>query len=311
MPVTNDSNRKGSLDLNLLALFEAIHRCGNLTAAGAERGLSQPSVSRGLARLRAFYGDALFVRQQRGVQATPFADRLAEQVRTGLATLQGVQDKPSFEPSRDARSFRVAMTDIAERYFLPELLAHLQDVAPQVQIESLVSTSTDLATGLANGQIDLAVGYLPDLPKQVRLKRLFREEFVCVARRDHPVVRGTLNRRQWLALPHLIVDPPGTPHAKTVERALQSQRQSVAVLARVRSFLCAPPIVAQTDALAALPSNLVRLFSATWDLQRLPPPRPIPGFDVCLAWHERYHRDPALSWLRGVFVERFGSARGA
>jgi len=61
------------VDLNLLELFLAVYGSRNLTTAGRELGLSQPAMSRALARLRDAYGDPLFVRQPHGLLPTPFA----------------------------------------------------------------------------------------------------------------------------------------------------------------------------------------------------------------------------------------------
>ena len=58
------------VDLNLMVVFEAIHRIRNLTAAGQGLGLSQPAMSHALARLRWTFDDPLFVRLPRGLQPT-------------------------------------------------------------------------------------------------------------------------------------------------------------------------------------------------------------------------------------------------
>src|SRR5438552_1355780 len=100
------------LDLNLLELFETVYRTRNLTAAGAHLGLTQPAVSRGLGRLREMYGDALFVRQQRGVVPTPFADSLVSPVASALEILRSTVQRPTFSHSQEERTFRVAMADI-------------------------------------------------------------------------------------------------------------------------------------------------------------------------------------------------------
>src|SRR5882757_8653843 len=126
------SGKSSHLDLNLLELFDSVWRTRNLTASGAALGLSQPAVSRGLARLREAYDDALFVRQQRGVEPTPFAERLAEPIAAALAIVRGSIDKPSFAPETDARTFRLAMSDIGERYFMPRLSRWLAEHAPAV-----------------------------------------------------------------------------------------------------------------------------------------------------------------------------------
>ena len=55
------------LDLNLLRVFDAVLQQRSVTAAAARLGLTQPAVSNALARLRALFGDALFVRTPAGV----------------------------------------------------------------------------------------------------------------------------------------------------------------------------------------------------------------------------------------------------
>jgi DNA-binding transcriptional LysR family regulator len=300
-----NSSPAGRIDLNLLVLFEAVYRLKNLTAAGQELGLSQPAVSRALTRLRERYGDALFVRQQRGVQATPMADHLAAPVAQALALLRGSLQPPGFEPGRAQRPFHLAMSDIAERFFLPRLASHLQSHAPGVAVHSVAVESGELAQRLSVGAVDLALGYLPDLGKQVRTQRLFRERFVYVARPGHPVVQGRITREQLHDLPHVLADPPGTLHAQTVLRMLQRARTRSPVAMRVRSFLSVGPIVAGSDLVAAVPSNLARLVAQPTPLQIVEPPRPIGGFDVVMAWHQRYHRDPGIGWLRGELAALF------
>lgn len=293
------------VDLQLLELFDCIYRMRNLTAAGVEMGLSQPTVSRGLARLREAYGDALFLRQPRGVLPTPFCDSLAQPLGTALAIVRGTVERPRFDPESDRRHFRIAMSDIGERFFLPRLVSELAVSAPGVTCETVSPSRPELTEGLAGGDIDLVAGFLPPLGKQVRSQRLFQERFIYVVRREHPVVRGMLRKEQLRVLPHVIASPPGTPHALAVERVLTTGRVRVPVVLRVRSFLCVPPIVSQTDLVAAVPSNLAGMMAAALDLQLIESPLQIPGFDVSIAWHDRFHHDPAIEWLRTTFIHVF------
>jgi len=297
--------RPNRVGLQLIELFNSVYRTRNLTLSGTQLGLSQPAVSRGLARLREAYDDPLFVRQQRGVQPTPFADHLAEPLAAALSIVQGTIERPTFVPSTDARRFRIAMTDIGERYFLPRLLSHLAKVAPSVSIETVSQALPELQSGLASGDIDLVVGFLPDLGKQVRALRLFRERFVYLARERHPIVHGRLTREMVRELPHVVAAPPGTRHAAAVERVLTGSRVQVPVALRVRSFLCVAPIVAESDLIAAVPNNLAELIAAPLKLQRIDPPLQIPGFDVSIGWHQRFHRDPGNEWMRAQFADLF------
>src|SRR5947209_3557385 len=159
------------LDLRLLELFECVYRTRNLTAAGGRLGLSQPAVSRGLARLREAYDDPLFIRQQRGVQPTPLADRLVGPFAAALGIVHGTAERPTFDPRSDHRHFRIAMSDIGERFFLPRLVERLAKTAPGVTVDAVSQTMPELSVGLASGEIDLVVGFLADLGKQVHQRR--------------------------------------------------------------------------------------------------------------------------------------------
>jgi DNA-binding transcriptional LysR family regulator len=302
---TSTQLRSNRVGLQLIDLFISVYRTRNLTHTGLQLGLSQPAVSRGLGRLREAYGDPLFVRRQRGVQPTPFADHLAEPLAAALSIVQGTIERPKFEPSTDDRRFRIAMTDIGERYFLPRLLRQLASAAPRVSIETVSPALAELKSGLASGDVDLVVSFLPQLGKQVRELRLFRERFVYLARNRHPIVRGKLTREMVRELPHVVVATPGTRHAAEVERVLTSSRMKVPVALRVRSFLCVGPIVAESDLIAAVPNKLAELVAASLKLQRIDPPLQIPGFDVSMGWHQRFHRDPGNEWMRAQFVDLF------
>ncbi|MFP3613156.1 LysR family transcriptional regulator [Paraburkholderia sp. SIMBA_050] len=296
------------LDLNLLELFEVVYRTRNLTLAGSCLGLTQPAVSRGLARLREMYGDALFVRQQRGVAPTPFADSLAVQVAQALEIVRSTIRRPSFAPGLEARVFRVAMSDIGERLFLPRLMTCLAQHAPRVVVDVVSPAQGELRDGLASGQIDLAMGFLGDLSKQMHQRRLFTERFIYVARCDHPLISPPLRREQLCELSHVVAGPTGMLHAASVEKVLSNPRVRASVALRVHSFLCVAPVVASTDLVAAVPSNLAATVAEHMRLQILEPPVRFPTFDVALTWHQRFHRDPGNEWLREVFVSLFGTS---
>lgn len=307
MRMRDDSGRSAPhLDLNLLELFECIWHTRNLTAAGERLGLSQPAVSRGLARLRETYGDELFVRHRRGVEPTAFAQTLADPVATALAIVRRTIEKPHFSPEEDSRRFRIALSDIGERYFFPRLALWLADRAPHVGIDTVSVSRAELLAGLDAGEIDLAVGFLPGLGKQVHEKRLFDEKFVYIARLGHPYVDGHLTVGQLRELPHVVGSPHGTRHAAAVEKVLMGPRVRAVVAMRVGSFLSIAPIVASSDLVAVVPSNLAALVSEHVGLQLIAPPVRFPSFGVSMVWHRRFHSDPAGVWLRGVFTQLFG-----
>ena len=119
------------LDLNLLRVFDAVYRQKSVSRAAEALGLSQPAVSYGLAKLRRMYGDALFVRMQRGVQPTPVAVQIAGPIAAAMQILRGTIKKVEFVPSEARRTFRVAMSDIGERDFLFQGFDSPRDFGPR------------------------------------------------------------------------------------------------------------------------------------------------------------------------------------
>src|SRR5215831_18920813 len=147
------------LDLNLLRVFDAVLREKSVTAAAAGLRLTQPAVSNALARLRALFEDALFVRTSAGMDATPFACELAEPVRQALALLESaLAHGPGFDPATSTRAFRFYMSDLGQIEFLPPLVERALRLAPSVRLEAVALEVEDISEALAAGALDLAVG---------------------------------------------------------------------------------------------------------------------------------------------------------
>src|SRR6266545_580043 len=147
------------IDLNLLQTFDAIYAEASVSRAADRLGVSQPTVSHALARLRTLYGDPLFVRRASGVTPTAKADRLADAVRQALHILDvAIHEADRYDPAASERTFRLHMTDIGEAIFLPRLMAALARRAPRVRVEARQLDDGDILPALESARIDLALG---------------------------------------------------------------------------------------------------------------------------------------------------------
>ena len=99
-----------SLDLNLLAIFEAIFETGSIVRAAARVALSQSAVSHALGRLRDACGDDLFVRVGQGITPTQVAQSIYPQIKSSLDGLRrSLAEARGFDPSTSERHFRIAI----------------------------------------------------------------------------------------------------------------------------------------------------------------------------------------------------------
>ena len=291
-----------SLDLAWLAVFEEVYKSRNVSQAAERLGLTQGAASTALARLREYYGDHLFVRSGRGMLPTPRADALYPVLREVRGHLECSRADPvQFDAGFAERRFTLCMTDITEVVLLPTLMNRLHRLAPRVDIEA-EKISAESARRLEDGDIDLAVGFMPQLDSGFYQRVLFSQEFVCIAAQAHPRIRGRISKAQYLGEQHLTVKASGTGH-HIVDKTLARHRMHRNIALQVSTFLGVAQIVAESQMIATVPSHFARVMEVREAIQIIPLPVRISSYQVKLHWHERYHADPANIWLRQLVAD--------
>lgn len=291
------------LDLNLLRIFDAVHRQRSVSRAADALGLSQPAVSQGLTRLRLALKDALFTRRGRGVEPTPLADALALAVQQALQIVgRALHDAGRFDAASARRTFHLHMSDIGESEFLPALMHRVRRDAPGVRIETRQLDYAQVENALDTGRIDLAFGYLPGIEK-TQQQRLFPERYVVLARADHPALTArpspvTLARLDYVVVRH---------HTETL-KLLERMKLHDNVRLSTPHFMVIPAILAETDLAVVLPMRIATKFARAGRFRIAQPRWPSGEFVVGLHWSPRAQHDPANRWLRQLAIELFREA---
>jgi DNA-binding transcriptional LysR family regulator len=332
-----------SIDMNLLRVLDVLMQERKVAPAAARLGLSQPAVSNALARLRVALGDELLTRSPQGMQPTAYALAVHATLAPSLAAIDtSLKNKNAFNPLTAQWNVRLAMTDIGEIVFLPPLLDHLRKAAPGALVTTVQSAPAGLNAAMAEGTIDLALGWLPDVPQGFYQRRLFKQRYVCLMRSGHPLAKAKLTVEKFLNAEHVAIDAQGTGHAKADARlqALSSKRSAKAaagtsqgtvkgagkdkvtndkvvnsvtektslqrtVAVRVPSFLSVPYLLATSDLIATVPERLAQQACQPFGLVALKHPVAVPEFEVKMFWHRRVHQDAASQWLREWLAAEF------
>lgn len=286
------------LDLNLLVVFNQLLAERSVSRAAERLGLSQPATSNALARLRKLTGDALFLRTTRGMEPTPFAQRLAAPIGDALALIHGaINERTAFEPATARQAFTIGMTDIGEVYFLPKLMDELARTAPGVTIGTVRLAAADLRDEMEAGQVDLAIGLLPQLQAGFFQRRLFRQRYVCLFRRGHALDKRRLTLAEFSAAQHVVVVAAGTGHGQ-VDELLARSGVARRVVLTVPHFVAVGHLLQHSDMIATVPERLAQALVGPFGLAYLKHPAPLPEIAITMFWHARRHRDPANEWLR-------------
>jgi DNA-binding transcriptional LysR family regulator len=273
--------------------------------------MSQPGVSNALNRMRHLLNDELFVRTSRGMEPTSYAMQIAGPVSEALDQLRSTLNvRAPFDPATSTRRFTIAMTDIGEIDFLPSLMEGMRRVAPSVTINTVRNTAVHLREEMENGQVDLAVGLLPDLQTNFFKRQLTVSEYVCLFRRGHALDKRRITLDEFVAADHLVVVSVGTGHCVADE---EFERRGIArnIKLRIPYFAAVGYLLHDTDLVTTVPKRLVNRCAGPFDLTSVPVPFELPSIPINLFWSARYHRDPANQWLRTMMVDTFSRKEAA
>ncbi|MGF6245261.1 MULTISPECIES: LysR family transcriptional regulator [Paraburkholderia] len=297
-----------SVDLNLLKVFEAIYVERSVSRAAIRLGLTQPSVSHGLMRLRSLFGDPLFVRLNGGVEPTVAATRIAPSIQQAMRNLQVTLDEGSrFDPSSGRRTFLIHMSDFGEVVFLPPLMRELKARAPGIRIETCQLDGIELTHALESGQIDFALGHLPMLADQFQSEYLFAEEYGILAPSsgapDAPFDAAS-DQSEFVVV---------TSHPETLKILVAHGLQDRVRLS-VPHFMVLPAIFAATGFAAVVPHYVSEVFDKI-DQKHAYRYSTLSGsrheMKISVYWFRRYSTDPGNIWLRDLMIELFKTSTRA
>lgn len=288
------------VDLNLFVVFSTIYEYRSLTIASRHLGLTQPAVSRSLARLRETLGDKLFVRKGGESVPTPFSHAVIDDVREALELFRsGPLGEQAFDPSSSNAHFRVSMDAAMEAFVLQELVERLSREAPGITLTSTRIRRRNVETDLARGDLSLAIDVDFPFGHEVRRALLSREDSVVVVRKGNPNISAGMTERAFLESQHVVVTSRRAGLAiYDYELARLGHRRNVAV--RCTNLRIGLQIVQTTDFMLSLGRKQLEAMPNIADLEVFDFPFPMPEVDTFLYWHESLDSEPGNVWVRNL-----------
>lgn len=284
-------------DLNLLVTLDVLLAEGSVAGAARRLRLSPSAMSRALARLREATGDPLLVRAGRGLVPTPRAlalrGRVGQLVQDGEAVLRPVE---KLDLKKLVRRFTLRTREGFVESFGPALIARVGKEAPGVCLRFMEKLDKDSAP-LRDGSVDLETGVIGDATgPEVRVQALFRDRFIGVVRKGHPLSKGKVTPARYAAGKHILVGRRVLKRA-LVDDALEAVGLTRQIATIVGGFSTALALARTSDLIATVPER--HTASLRVGMHSFPLPVSIPEITVSLLWHPRLDADPAHRWLRG------------
>lgn len=173
------------MEIEQLRHFLKVAELANFTRAAEEVGLSQPALSRSIARLEAEFGQPMLERQTRSVTLTD-AGRLLLARAKQIVTMV---DDTLVEITDDGQTGRIrvgAIPTIAP-YYLPPLLKSFGKAYPRATVIINEEPTEQLLKSLTDGELDVGILALPLTVKHLEIHELFEEELQLVLPAHHPL----------------------------------------------------------------------------------------------------------------------------
>ncbi len=293
--------RLSAADLNLLPVFQVLLEERNVTRAAGRLNLTQPAISRNLARLRQLFNDPLFTRTPKGLSPTPRAEALALQLFHSLQEISLLIEPPLFTPLEAQNTFKIATTDYGTQVLLPAVVSRLRREAPHVDLE-IIPWQESLLHQLDQESIDLAICTVTDAPAAVHGRGVGDDKFVCVVSAANPLSQRGMDLQTYVRQPHALITMGGARKG-AIDYLLEEQGLSRHIALRVPHFVAALSLVAQSDLILTIPFGLAQSCAKHYQLKILPFPMEQRGFTYSIVWHERYMKDVAHVWLRQLVFE--------
>lgn len=200
-----------------LKSFYAVARCGTVTRAATQLGVSQPTVTGQLRQLESRYGIELFHRQGRGLRLSDAGHRLMPLVE------RLVQQESEIEfRLRDASELRVGQLRVGATgpFYIMETVREYNQRYPGVELNLSIGNSQSMLQALHEYRIDVATSSYALDDKHLYRRMIAADPLRVVVHREHALAARGQVRLADLAPYTLLLREPGSMTRQLTEQAL-------------------------------------------------------------------------------------------
>jgi DNA-binding transcriptional LysR family regulator len=283
-------NRGVSPEWSDLQLFLAVLRCGSLTKAAAELGVSQPTLSRRIGALEKHFGASLFHRTAPGLEPTGLARRIGEML-TPMEDAVARAGRAADESKQSQGSLKLTTTATISMF----LTEHIPLISPATDGTCLDILATRRIADFRLHECDMAIR-LRRLPPAgpITTRKLGNLAFAVYVARKH-----LSKLRTGLPCVGLSDDRP-PPQKQWFDAFVEEQRgRTIARLGEVHLRLAAVKAGVGASLLPCL------LGDRETGLARLTQPIPVLAEEMFLLVHSDVARRPAAREISARIIRLF------
>jgi LysR family hydrogen peroxide-inducible transcriptional activator len=267
---------------------------GSISKAAERCQVSQPTLSVALQNFEAELGVQLIERSKGHLALTDLGWQVVGQARKVLDETRRIEQVAQLGKNPLAGSFRLGVIHTIGPYLLPEFIAAMKLVAPDIKLFIEESMTALLADYLKYGTIDAAIVALPfDLPN-VRVQALYDESFAVVVPKGHPWEKRKKIHANEVRGEDVLVLKAGNCFREQVMDACPDISHAEGVMHEGHSIETVRCMVASGYGISVLPTGALGGLYKTGMVQSIPFAVPEPSRRVALAWRNGFTRPQAI-----------------
>lgn len=175
------------MDLNLLRSLVAVAEAGAITEAATRLGLTQPALTRRIQQLEGEFGAELLRRSRKGAQLTEAGQLVEREARVLIDRYDSLKNEVASHRRVQGGTVRVGGGATVVSFMLPDAIAKFQRQFPNVHFHVKEASSSDIASDVADGRLELGLVTQPVRTAGLDIQPLVDDRVVLIAAADNPL----------------------------------------------------------------------------------------------------------------------------
>jgi DNA-binding transcriptional LysR family regulator len=186
--------RNAQIDVRQIRQIIEISRQGGIGRAARELGISQPALSRSIARLEDQLGAVLFERSGEGAKPTTFADYIVSRAVPAMESMSTIAREVRMMAKGEAGRLRIGIGPVIRDLIFPDISVRIVKAFPKLSLRVFIASTPELMKDVASRTIDIAICSSDHLPIDIDDNAYIRTGLfsTCLSffvRPDHPILR--------------------------------------------------------------------------------------------------------------------------
>ncbi|MCI8506414.1 MAG: LysR family transcriptional regulator [Lachnospiraceae bacterium] len=267
--------------------FYRIAQTQNITKASEEIHISQPALSKAVARLEKKLDCKLFFRNQKGVRLTPAGEVLFDGVRRSMEIMNQTVNQISRINYSDYGEINIGGGDDLFTYFMIPVIREYHSLYPNVIVkETLSSNSEQTIENLLQKQIDIGLLNRKMECDQLEFRKICElHEVVVVGERYAALAKlGNLEWGELTEFP-ILLHPRSTHTRKRFDDKMKEMGVQIKASLEVGSTPVMIQLALEGFGLAVVSKEIAQMDYRYERLTELPMSPPLKARDTFVAWN--------------------------